>query len=242
MSKTVAKKPIIPNLSDLQKSKIQVACNGDKINLYYVDQKQKTPFHVKTGCWTCPFGRDDQGKITVVISDNEYFKIEELDNYGREVCKYFLRQENVEIPDDPDDLPYKSLIHTVDGLDTLVLQLNDRSRVFDSNGVKLEDELAQQWTSAQFSANFLLSLGLRVWSGDGNGNESGNPKHFYWSVLPSQIKIKRYCTLPTGCQIFETEPAFTKEVDKRKKIEVRRKQPEEDSVIDFDPDVNELLD
>jgi len=235
----------IPSLSDLDRSKIQVARDGDQINLYYVDQPttntkiRKTPFHVKTSCWTCPFGRDDQGKLMAAIADGQFFKVEEIDKFGRDVCKYFLKQDGQEIPDDPDELPYKSLIQTVDGLDVICLQMSDRTRVFDSNGVKIEPEQALQWVAGQFSGNFLLSLGLRIWSGE--DGSSTNSK-FYWSVQPVQIKIRKYCTLPQGCKIFESEEELQEELTMRKKITIKKKIQDDETVADFDPDVNELID
>lgn len=235
----------IPSLSGLKRSSIQVARNGNQINLYYVTTQsngkpKKTPLHIKTNCWTCPFGRDDQGKLIAAISDNQYFDIEELDRFGRDVCKYFLKHEGHEIPDDLDDLPYKSLFHHIDGLDVLQLQMSDQTRVFDSNGVKLSTEQANQWTAGQFSGHFLLSLGLRVWTGD-DGSLSSNGK-FYWTVQPVQIKVKRYFTLPKGCEIFDNVEEFEEEMDKRKKITVKTRVQDEEAVVDFDPDVNELLD
>lgn len=231
----------VPSLSELQRSNIQVSRDGDKISLYHITpgatgKPKKTLLHIKTGCWTCPYGKDDQGKLTVVISDNQYFKVDELDKFGRDVCKYFLRQAGQEVPEDLDDLPYKSLIQNVDGLDVLQLQMTDRTRVFDSNGIKLSDEQSSQCTAGQFSGHFLLQLGLRVWSGAG---EDGK---FYWSVQPIQIKIKRYCSLPEGCVIFDNEAELEEELHKRKKITIKKRVQDEEAVADFDPDVNELMD
>jgi hypothetical protein len=234
----------IPSLNEFQRSSIQVARTGDQINLYCVvkgpnGKNKKTPLHVKTNCWTCPFGRDDQGKLTVVISDEQYFKVEEIDQFGRDVCKYFLKDDGKEVPDDPDDLPYKSLIQTMDGLDVLNLQMSDRTRVFDKNGIKLSEEQSGQWTAGQFAGNFLLSLGLRVWSGEDGTSTNGK---FYWSVQPVQVKIKRYCTLPEGCKIFESEAELQRALESRKKITIKRRVDDDEAVVDFDPDVNELLD
>jgi hypothetical protein len=230
---------MIPSLSNIQRSNIQVSMNssGDQITLYYVVQDEqgkkasKTVLHLKTGCWTCPFGRDDQNKLMVTISDEQYFKIVELDNYGRDICKYFMKAAGKEIPDDPSELPYKSMIQTVDGMEVLQLQLSERTRYFDNNGIKLDTEQALQWISGQFSARFLLSLSLRVW------NDGGNTK-YYWSVQPVQIKIRRFCTLPEGCKIFESEAEF-REASTEGPAE---KEKEEEGIVDFDPDVNELLD
>jgi hypothetical protein len=235
----------IPSLNDLDRSKIQVARDGDQINLYYVDQTpadarpRKIPLHVKTSCWTCPFGRDDQGKLMVVIADGQFFKVEDIDKFGRDVCKYFLKHDGQDIPDDPDELPYKSLIQNVDGLDVLCLQMSERTRVFDTNGVKIEPDQALQWVAGQFSGNFLLSLGLRIWSGEDGSNTNGK---FYWSVQPVQIKVRKYCTLPQGCKIFESEEELQEELNRRKKIHIKKKIQDDEPVVDFDPDVNELLD
>lgn len=236
----------IPSLNDLDRSKIQVARDGDQINLYYVDQTssadakpRKTPLHVKTSCWTCPFGRDDQGKLMVAIADGQFFKVEELDKFGRDVCKYFIKQDGQDIPDDPDELPYKSLIQSVDGLDVLCLQMSERTRVFDTNGVKIDPDQALQWVAGQFSGNFLLSLGLRIWTGEDGSNTNGK---FYWSVQPVQIKIRKYCTLPQGCKIFESEAELQEAFDMRKKIHIKKKIQDDEAVVEFDPDVNELLD
>jgi hypothetical protein len=251
----------IPNLSGLKRSDIQVARNGNQINLYYITKRpngkpKKTPLHVKTNCWTCPFGRDDQGKLMVVISDDQYFDVEALDRFGRDVCKYFFKHGqghdhvhnhdqgrnlglglDCDLVPPPDDLPYKSLVQHTDGLDVLQLQMSDQTRVFDSNGVLLPAEQANQWTGGQFSGNFLLSLGLRVWEGEGSSK-------FYWAVQPVQIKVKRHFTLPEGCMIFDSEETFHMEMDKRKKTPASRpkERVDEEPVADFDPDVNELLD
>lgn len=228
----------IPNLSELKRSNIQVSRGTDGITLYYVSTKadgktKKTPLHVKTNCWTCPYGRDDQGKLLVAISDDQYFNIEELDRYGRDVCKYFLKQDKKDgcVPEE-EELPYKPLLNKVDGLDVLQLQLSDNTRVFDSNGVKLTTDQANQWMSGQFSGHFLLSLGLRKWSVDSSGT-------YYWVVQPVQIKIKRYFTLPEGCKIFDNEQDLQNELDNRAQSTA---QPDDEAVVDFDPDVNELLD
>lgn len=235
----------VPSLDDLKRSHIQIAKVGDQINLYYVcedeqGRSKKTPLHVKTGIWTCPFGRDDQGKLVAVISDSQYFQVAELDRYGRDVCKYFLRQEGKAVPEDPDELPYKSLVQSVDGMDVIHLHMSAQTRVFDNNNVKLQPEQVDQWTSGQFSGNFLLSLGLRIWTG--NGDDGTNNGKFYWSVQPVQIKIRRYCTLPEGCKIFEDENELKEELDRRTKVTVKKRVQEEEPVADFDPDVNELLD
>lgn len=229
-------KPTIPNLSELQRDNIKVTRHGQDINMYY----DKTPLHIKTSCWTCPYGRDDQGKTVAVISDSQYFKMEELDKYGRDVCKYFLEQSGVQVPDDPDDLPYKPLIQKLDGLDIVYITLSPSTNVFDSNGIKLSPEQAMQWTSGQFSANMLLKLGLRVWTGD--DLDMNTNRKFYWSVQLVQMKIKRYCMLPEGCKIFEDEQELQRELESRKKIHVKKRIHDDEAVVDFDPDVNELLD
>lgn len=233
--------PTIPNLSALQRENIKVTRNGNgqDISMYY----DKTPLHIKTTCWTCPYGRDDQGKTAAVIPDSEFFKVEELDEYGRDVCKYFLEQSGQQVPDDPDDLPYKSLIQKLDGLDVLYLTLSDRTNVFDSNGVKVSPEQAIQWTSGQFSANLLLKLGLRIWSGeDGTSGPGSGSGKYYWSVQLVQMKIRRYCMLPEGCKIFEDEEELQRELESRKKIHIKKRVHDDEAVVDFDPDVNELLD
>lgn len=232
----------IPSLSGLKRSSIQVSRNGDQINLYYVTSRpngkpKKTPLYVKTNCWTCPFGQDDQGKLLVAISDSQYFDVEELDRFGRDVCKYFLKHEGHEIPEDLDNLPYKSLLHHIDGLDVLQMQMSDHTRVFDSNGVKLSPDQANQQIAGQFSGHFLLSLGLRVWS-----REDSTSQSFYWTIQPIQIKVKRYFTLPEGCKIFDNEEELKGDMDIRKKITIKKRVEDEEAVVDFDPDVNELLD
>ena len=78
-----------------------------------------------------------------------------------------------------------------------------------------------------------------MWSGEDGSSTNGK---FYWSIQPLQIRIRKYCTLPQGCQIFQTEEDLQQELDRRTKITVKRKQPEEECVVDFDPDVNELID
>lgn len=231
-------------LKNLNRKHIQISKTSDQINLYYsdtIDQKTKRiPLYVKTNCWTCPFGRDDQGKLLAIIHDDEYFKIEELDSFGRDVCRYFLKDSGEEIPNNSDDLPYKSIIQQVDGLDVLNLSMNDATRVFDNNGVKLTPEQINQWTAGQFSANFLLTLNLRIWTADDGGSITNGK--FYWSVQPVQIKINKYCTLPEGCQIFENEELLTKELDVRQESQIKVQVRDEEPVTDFDPDVNELLD
>jgi hypothetical protein len=153
-----------------------------------------------------------------------------------------MKRAEQEIPEDPDELPYKSLIQNVDGLEVLCLQMSKGTRVFDNNGVKLEEDQRNQWTAGQFAGHFLLSFSLREWGGSGAAAASGSVGKFYWSVTPVQIKIKRYCTLPQGCKIFETEPELQQELDQRKKVVIKRKIVDEEAVVDFDPDVNELLD
>jgi hypothetical protein len=227
----------IPHLKSLDRNKLQVVKSGDQINLYYVDDSKKALFHTKTTCWTCPFGRDDQGKLLAVVSDNEFFKLEELDQYGRDICKYFMKQENMDIPEDDSDLPYKSLLGKEDGLDILNLTVNDSTRFFDNNGVKLSPDQMSQFTSGQFSGYFLLSFTLRIW-------RSGNTiSKFYWSISPVQIRIKKYCTLPEGCEIYEDEEKLKSALKERKKIVIKSRSSVADEPVEgFDPDVNELLD
>jgi hypothetical protein len=176
----------IPNLSTLSRANIQIARNEDQINLYYVTPKdgskpKKSPLHVKTNCWTCPFGRDDQGRVYAVISSEQFFNVEDLDRYGREVCKYLMKSEGIAVPD---DLPYKSLIQQIDGLDVLQLYISDDTRFFDNNNIKMTRDQADQWMSGQFSANFLLSLSMRVSTAGGTAGTGGT---YYWVVKPVQI-------------------------------------------------------
>lgn len=227
----------IPHLKSLDRNKLQIVKSGDQINLYYVDESVKTMFHSKTSCWTCPFGKDDQGKLITVVSDSDFFSLENLDQYGRDICKYFMKQEDLDIPEDDNDLPYKALLGKEDGLDVLNLTINDSTRFFDNNGVRLETDQISQFTSGQFSAYFLLSFSLRIWrSGD-------TISRFYWNITPAQIRIKKYCTLPEGCEIYEDEETLKEALKERKKVVIKsRSSVTEEPVQSFDPDVNELLD
>ena len=225
----------IPNLSALTRANIQIARNDDQINFYYVAPSQapsakpkKIPLHVKTNCWTCPFGRDDQNNVYAVISSEQFFNIEDLDRYGRDVCKYFLKSDDQPVPD---ELPYKSMIQQVDGLDVLQLRITEDTRVFDNNNIKLSKEQADQWMSVQFSGNFMLSFSMRI-------SSTGN---YYWVVKPVQIKVKRYFALPQGCKIFDNDTDLAEEMDRRKEQQPAVPDVEE-ALVDFDPDVNELLD
>ena len=227
----------IPSLKSLDRDKLQIGKSGDQINLYYVDESVKTIFHAKTSCWTCPFGKDDQGKLIVVVSDDEFFKLEELDDYGKDICKYFMIQESLDLPCDDSDLPYKSLLGKEDGLDVLHLTASENTRFFDNNGVKLSHDQMSQFTSGQFSAYFLLSFSLRIW-------RSGNTiSRFYWTISPAQVRVKKYCTLPEGCEIFEDETMLKSALKERKKVVIKsRSSVSDEPVQSFDPDVNELLD
>ena len=229
--------PNIPHLKSLDRNKLQVVKSGDQVNLYYVDESVKTMFHCKTSCWTCPFGKDDQGKLITVVADNDFFSLENLDQYGRDICKYFMKQEDLDIPEDDSDLPYKSLLAKEDSLDVLNLTVSDSTRFFDNNGVRLEPDQISQFTSGQFSAYFLLSFSLRIWrSGD-------TISRFYWSVTPAQIRIKKYCTLPQGCEIYEDEERLKAALKERKKVVIKsRSSISDEPVQSFNPDVNELLD
>ena len=224
----------IPHLKTWKRDNLHISTTGDEINLYYNNSSSKMLFHTKTSCWACPFGKDEQNKLMAVVSDDEYFKLEELDLYGKDICKYMLNKENVEY--DEEELPYKSLLSKQEGLDVLNLSLSDRTRIFDNNGVKLNPDEITQFTSGQFSGYFLLSYSLRIWR---TGNEITK---MYWIVNPVQIRIKQYCTLPEGCQIFDNEEDLNIELKQRKKVLIKTRAVEEEPVVSFDPDVNELLD
>lgn len=222
----------IPHLKNWDREKIQLVRSGDEISLYYVTDK-KIPFHTKTNSWTCPFGKDDQNKIISIVSDEEFFKLEELDNYGKDVCKYFMEKEGLEI--DKEDLPYKSLMSKQDGLDVISLTISNRTKFFDNNGNKIPNDQTDMFTSGQFTGYFLLNYSLRIW-------RAGNTiTKFYWIVTPAQIRVKNFCSLPEGCEIFEDEDHLQVELDKRKENIIGSEIIEE-PVTNFDPEVNELID
>lgn len=221
----------IPNLKDFDRSRVRVsaAADGDSIKIYY----DKAPLHLKTSCWSCPFGISDAGQIVTIIPDDQYFQVEALDKLGQDICRHFHKKVlDTDPPDDNADLPYKSLIHRDDELDTLHLQLSDHTRTFDNNNIKLEPEAVKQFTSGQFSANYLLSFTcLKIYNG-----------HFFWAPWPAQIKVRKYCALPEGCQIFSNEEELKQELQERKQTVIKVREHDEEPVMDFDPDVNELLD
>lgn len=234
----------IPRLENFDRERIRVVYHGSapksdsdaepRINVYYQDEKRQTPLHVKLYNWTCPFGRDDSNQIVAIIPDDMYFQVEALDRLGRDICKMFYERVTggeLAIEDDS-DLPYKSLIHKDDGLDTMHLRLSSNSRVFDSNNVRLDEEQAGQCTAGQFTANFLLSLScLRVYRG-----------HFFWSATPIQMKVCQFCTLPEGCIVFHSEDKLREELATRHNIVTEAREEEEAPVQNFDPDINELMD
>lgn len=235
----------IPHLRNFDREKIRVIYHGSapkshseepRICVYYHEDGQQTPLHVKMYNWTCPFGRDDSNQIVAIIPDDMYFQVEALDRLGRDICKMFHERvtgSSQPIEDDS-DLPYKSLIHKDDGLDTIHLRLSGNSRVFDSNNVRLDEDQIAQCTAGQFTANFLLSLScLRVYQG-----------HFFWSATPVQMKVCQFCTLPEGCIVFHSEDRLRDELSKRHDTVVDTRKEEETPVPveDFDPDVNELMD
>jgi hypothetical protein len=226
---------VIPHLGDFKRDKVQVHINKDaptpQVNVYYVQGKTKTPLHLKVFNWTCPFGRDDRDQLVAIIPDELYFDLEALDKLGKDICKMFYTELTGKDLDPDEDIPYKSLIHKDDGLDTVHLSLSPQTRVFDNNNVKLGPEQITQYTSGQFSANFLLSFACISVYND----------YFFWSLLPSQIKVKKYCTLPEGCIIFEEEALLQQELETRRQVQVTTKVQDE-PVADFDPDVNELID
>lgn len=231
----------IPHLRNFVRDNVRVVYQSDKkgseprISMYYLANKQQTPLHVKLYGWTCPFGRDDSGQIVAVIPDDIYFQVEALDRLGRDVCKMF--HERIigtawEADSDDGELPYKSLIHKDDGLDTMHLRLTDNTRVFDSNNVRLDNDQVSQCTGGQFTANFLLSLAsLRVYQG-----------HFFWSVSLAQMKVCQFCTLPEGCIVFHSEDKLREELATRREMITEKREEEEAPVQDYDPDVNELMD
>jgi hypothetical protein len=219
----------IPSLMDFDRSKVRVSPPTDgQIKIYY----EKTPLHVKTSCWSCPFGKSDTGQIVGIIPDDQYFQVEALDKLGQDVCRhYHLKILGSEPPVDNDDLPYKSLIHHDDDLDTLHMQFSDKTRIFDNNNIRLVEDSVHQFTSGQFSSNFLLSFAaLKIYNG-----------HFFWSPFPAQMKIRKFCALPEGCIIFNEEEPLKEELKKRKNVTIKVRVPDDEAVTDFDPDVNELL-
>jgi hypothetical protein len=222
----------IPTLKDFNRDNIQVQFNKDtqNINVYNVSTT-KTPLHVKTSNWTCPFGRDDRNQLIVIIPDDQYYNVVMLDTLGRDICKMFYEKCTGNPLAPGEDIPYKSLIHKDDGLDTLHLLLTEHTRVFDNNNTKLDTEHVNQFTSGQFTANFLLSLScIKVYNGV-----------FFWSISPAQIKIRKYCTLPEGCIIFEDELQLKQHLNERDTLQIKAKEQSEEPVVEFDPDVNELL-
>lgn len=223
----------IPQLREFDRSLAMVSVNRTnkaEIGLYYGDSTKHQPLHLRTGSWTCPFGRADGGALVAVIPEDQYQKVKELDDFGRDVCRHCMSE--AASADGDGELPYKSLMYQDDGLDTLHLTMSDNTRVFDDAGVKLAPDVANLWLSGQFVANFLLSLSIRLYSGV-----------YYWTVSVVQIRVRRYCTLPDGCIIFTDEQELKSELESRKiKPQIKLRAQDEEAVAEFDPDVNELLD
>lgn len=221
----------LPKLMDLDCSRLTVAPTGQGICVYNKDRSnKKIPLHIKTGPWVCPYGVDDKGGTVIPIPDDQYFKLEEIDTIGRAICRmFYTRLTGEDCPEDDEDLPYKSILHKDDDTDTIHLPgiMSDSIRVFDKYGDAIPD-----WTSyvaSNFTSYFLLNLStIKVYNGT-----------FFWSIWPVQMKIMARNLLPVGSQVF-TSIENLREALKDTVVTVTE-EPDIDCVIDFDPDVNELL-
>lgn len=215
---------MLPTLQQFDSNLVKVSPDKTtgNIKIYYTG---KTRLHIKTSVWSCPYGRNEQTLI-VVVPDSEYFLLERFDELGRNICRMYTKDAESE----DDDLPYKSLIMKDNDLDAIKLVLNSDTRFFDRNGVLLNNEQVNQVTAGKFEANFLLLFTLNNYKGT-----------YFWSLSPVQVKIKEFCTLPEGCVIFTDEQELMNELSTRTQTQIEIRHEQEAPVVDFDPDLNELL-
>ena len=221
----------IPHINSLDHAQIKMSVSKDGVTLYYGMNR----FTAKTPILTCPYGVSESGSLTALVPDTGdafYW----LDDLGRTIVRNnHVQLFGTEAPEDDDDLPYYPLVRTDEntGSDTIRMQLNEQVRVFDNNSVKIPEY--QQFVSSQFLGYFWLDFStLTVYRGK-----------VMWSLRPLQIKVQQYCALPEGCIIYDELPEAEEAVKERIKVKVQAKERTNehlDAVVDFDPDVNELLD
>lgn len=218
----------IPNISNLDESQIKMILREGQVQLYY----GKNKLYVKTGCWTCPYGINDGNALVCVVPDQYCEKLNSLDDLARSILMDHHEQiYGTPAPEDVESLQYIPLMKTLEnGLETIRMPIADHVRIFDSNGERVTD---RQYMSSQFSAYFLLDMSTLTC----------NKGYVSWSLWPVQIKIKRYCVLPEGCLIYDTVEDVNKAVKQRVQIKPKPKHTDAlDAVVEFTPDVNELLD
>jgi hypothetical protein len=221
----------IPNINRLSTDKIRMEIQQGAINLYY----GKTRLFAKTGLWTCPYGVGDSKAIVCLVPDIYCEKLAWLDNLARTIIfQNYATVFGESLPEgiNVDDVPYTPIVKMLEnGLESVRLPVTDRMKVFDSNGEKITDYMPCM--SSQFSGYFLFDMStINVHKG-----------HASWTLWPMQVKIKHYCILPEGCLIYETEEELQAGLATRAEMEPKQtdRLTELDAVVDFDPDVNELL-
>lgn len=216
----------VPKLHNYDWSDIRMAKDDGCIKLY----NNKSLLGLESSPMTAPYGLSDMGLIKVVIPEKMLHGIEKLDKIGQQITdEYgdFLFEGEVS----GDDERYDSVIHRDEnGTEMLHLRLTKNSRVFDRDKALVKPEDYQSYTSAEFKCVALLDLSkITVFQDKAR-------------ITPyiSQLMILSYCTLPKGCIIFNDEEGLKHEMENRK-LSAPIINDDDDAVIDFDPDVNELL-
>lgn len=215
-----------PNLSALDLDNIRITRRPDdgRYMFYYGSSK----LYVRTSILNCPYGRDDAGVVYCEIPHSCLPILDALDELASSIIdpngEDLVKTQNA--GDEQGQNQYVRLVRTIDGKKVIKLHVNgDSVKVFDGNGNKVDN--ISSVMSNEFSSYFLLDLSCLTPFKD----------KYIWPSHPVQLRLKGFCTLPPGCQIHESLTSLHMALADHasKTVDVY------DPVVDFDPDVNELL-
>uniref|UniRef100_A0A6C0J803 Uncharacterized protein n=1 Tax=viral metagenome TaxID=1070528 RepID=A0A6C0J803_9ZZZZ len=199
-------------------------------------KRKRRKLYIKTPILQCNIGICEGNNINLNFTASFHKQIYDLEEYIQNELQKHTKFLNMDEQDTiGKESIYRSMIKNDDGEEYIKLYINKNSKVFDRDNQRIDTDKYDEYLSGKFCCALVLELS--------EINVFADKAQFKPNVF--QLKVYSFSLLPSGCKIYDNIELFNKEM-KRIKLEQNNDCVEmtayDDAVIEYDPNVNELLD